>query len=183
MNSSVIFSRNGPSLWFQQTDILTIKHVSRIIGHCDNPALPFCPVCGPVISSCSMLKYWLENEKQEVLGCCNVRESYWRALERGYLLTNGVFRAYAPLARRMVIGRAGGRSVVVVVSRSSLSFRFLSFGRRAKCGGRGLSDTKETRVASPLTWFTYPLLATLWSWSGIQASSTDTTGCSIRSQI
>ena len=31
-------------------------------------------------------KYWLENEKQEVLGCCNVGESYWCALEQGCLL-------------------------------------------------------------------------------------------------
>ena len=32
-----------------------------------------------------MLKYWLENGKQEVLGCCNVRESYRPALDQGYL--------------------------------------------------------------------------------------------------
>ena len=66
-------------------DILALKHVSRIFGHCNNPALPFCLVCGYGISSCSVLKYWLENEKQEVLGCCNVREFYWHALERRYL--------------------------------------------------------------------------------------------------
>ena len=53
-------------------DILALKHVSRIFGHCNNPALPFCPVCGCGISSYSVPKYWLENEKQEVLGCCNV---------------------------------------------------------------------------------------------------------------
>ena len=57
----------------------------RIIGHCNNPALPFCLVCGRGISSCSVLKYWLENGKQEVLGCCNVRESYRPALDQGYL--------------------------------------------------------------------------------------------------
>ena len=49
-------------------DILAPKHVSRILEHCINPALPFCPVwvCGT--SSCSVLKYRLENQKQEVLG-------------------------------------------------------------------------------------------------------------------
>ena len=57
-------------------DILALKHVSRILGHRNNPALPFCPVCGRGISSCSVLKYWLENEEQEMWVCCNVRESY-----------------------------------------------------------------------------------------------------------
>ena len=70
-------------------DILSLKHVSRIIGHCNNPALPFCPVCGCGISSCSVLKYWLRNEKQELLGCCNVWESSSRALEQGYLARRG----------------------------------------------------------------------------------------------
>ena len=54
-------------------DILTLKHISRILGHFNNPALPFCPVCGRGISFWSMLKYSLENEKQEVLGCGYVR--------------------------------------------------------------------------------------------------------------
>ena len=48
-------------------DILALKHVSKILGHCNNPALPSSPVCVRGISSCSVLKYWLGNEKQEVL--------------------------------------------------------------------------------------------------------------------
>ena len=63
-------------------DILTLKQLSRIIRHCTNPAPPFCLVCGCGISSCSVLKYWLGSGKQEVLGCGNVPESYWRALEQ-----------------------------------------------------------------------------------------------------
>ena len=63
-------------------DILALKHISRIFGHCNNPALPFCMVCGCDISSCSVLKYWLQNEKQEVLGCCNVRKFNGHALAR-----------------------------------------------------------------------------------------------------
>ena len=39
-------------------------------------ASPFCLVCGYGISSCSVLKYWLGNEKKEVLGCCNVQKFY-----------------------------------------------------------------------------------------------------------
>ena len=66
-------------------DFLALNHVSRIFGHCNIPALPFCLVCGRGISSCSVLKYWLGNEKQEVLGCCNVRKFYCHALERWYL--------------------------------------------------------------------------------------------------
>ena len=57
-------------------DILALKHVSRIFGHCNDPALPFCPVCGRGLSSCSVLKYWLGNEKQELLGCCYVQKFY-----------------------------------------------------------------------------------------------------------
>ena len=52
------------------------KHISRILGHCNDPALTFCPVCGRGISSRSMVKYCFENEKQQVLGCGNVRKSY-----------------------------------------------------------------------------------------------------------
>ena len=66
-----VFAVTSPSI--HPSDILALKHVGRIFGHCNNPALPFCPVCGYGISSCSVLKYWLEKEKQEVLGCCNVR--------------------------------------------------------------------------------------------------------------
>ena len=40
------------------------------------------------MSPCSVDKYWLENEKQEVLGCCNVRKFYCHAFERGYLTHN-----------------------------------------------------------------------------------------------
>ena len=36
-----------------------------------------------------MLKYWLGSEKQEVLGCGNVRKLYRLALERGYLPERG----------------------------------------------------------------------------------------------
>ena len=68
------------------SDIIALRHVSRIFGHCNNPALPLCMVCGHGISSCSVLKYWLENEKHEVVGCCNVLKFYWHALEGGYLL-------------------------------------------------------------------------------------------------
>ena len=77
----------------READILALKHISRIFGHCNNPALPFCPVCGCGISSCSVLKYWLWNEKQEVLCCCNVRKFYWRALDRGYLPRKGLTAA------------------------------------------------------------------------------------------
>ena len=41
---------------------------------------------GHGITSRSVLKFRLENEKHKVLGCCNVRESYCHALERGYLV-------------------------------------------------------------------------------------------------
>ena len=82
-----------------RADILALKHDSRILGHCNNPALPFCPVCGCGISSCSVLKYWLGNEKQEVLGCWNVRKFYWHALERGYLMQGWGREALAALAR------------------------------------------------------------------------------------
>ena len=41
----------------QCSDILNLKHISRILGHCNNQALPFCLVCGRCISSNSMLKY------------------------------------------------------------------------------------------------------------------------------
>ena len=75
-----------------RTDILALKHLSRILGHCNNPALPFCLFCGRGIFSFSVLKHWLWCEKQEVLGCCNVLESYWRALERGYLIPNWLCR-------------------------------------------------------------------------------------------
>ena len=71
--------------FFLTPDIVALGHFSRIFGHCNNPALPFRLVCGRGISCCSVLKYWLGNEKQEVLGCCNVRESYWRAFEQVYL--------------------------------------------------------------------------------------------------
>ena len=47
-------------------DILALRQLSKIFGHCDDPALPFHPVCGCGISSCSVLKYWLENEELEV---------------------------------------------------------------------------------------------------------------------
>ena len=56
-----------------QADILALKQGSIIVGHCNNPAMLFCLVCGDGISSCSVLKYWLGNEKQGVLGCCNVQ--------------------------------------------------------------------------------------------------------------
>ena len=64
-----------PSLWSTSVgflDIATTQHCLSI--RCMGVASP------PV-----QYLYWLENEKQEVLGCCSVRESYWRALERGYL--------------------------------------------------------------------------------------------------
>ena len=66
-------------------------------------ALPFCLVCGHGISSFTVLKYWLENEKQQVLGCCNVRESYWRALEQGYLVIERLANAqpHLPIAVMM----------------------------------------------------------------------------------
>ena len=65
--------------------ILALKHISRIFGHCNYSALPFCPVCGCGISFCSVLKCGFENEKQEVLGRSNVRKFYSRALEQGFL--------------------------------------------------------------------------------------------------
>ena len=80
------------------SDILDVTHVSRIFRHCNNPELPFWLVCGCVISSCSVLKYGLGNEKEDVLmGCCTVWKFYCHALERGYLslprtLSLGQFR-------------------------------------------------------------------------------------------
>ena len=48
-------------------DILTLKHVSRILGHCNNPALPFCPGCGVGIASppvkCSKTGLEMRNKK------------------------------------------------------------------------------------------------------------------------
>ena len=59
---AVFLLPSGIDVASERADILALKHVSRIFEHCNNPALPFCPVrvCG--ISSCSVLKYWLENE-------------------------------------------------------------------------------------------------------------------------
>ena len=64
-------------------DSLALMHVSRSFGHCT--AFLSCLVCGRGISSCSMLKYWLEHEKQEVLGCCIVWKSSWRTHFRARL--------------------------------------------------------------------------------------------------
>ena len=87
VSPSILRSRPSP-VDSCHPDILALKHVSRIFGHCNNLALPFCPVCGCGISSCSALKYWLENEKQEVLGCWNVRKFYCHALGRGSLVSS-----------------------------------------------------------------------------------------------
>ena len=70
-----------------EADILALNHVSKILRHCNNPALPFCLVCGRGISCCPVLQYWLENEKHDVLVCCNVRESYLCSLEKGCLVS------------------------------------------------------------------------------------------------
>ena len=45
-------------------DILALKHVSRILGHCKNLALPFSLVFGHGISCCSMLKYRIVQKKE-----------------------------------------------------------------------------------------------------------------------
>ena len=53
-----------------------------ILGHCNNPVSYFqAGVCGRGI--CSRPE---ELDRKAVLGCCNVRESSWHALERGYLV-------------------------------------------------------------------------------------------------
>ena len=62
----VSISQSESTLSRSLAEVLALKYGSRILGHCNNPALPVCPVCGCGISSCSVLKYWLENEKQEV---------------------------------------------------------------------------------------------------------------------
>ena len=55
-------------------DILALKHVSRMLGHCNNPA--HCLSVRFVCVASPLVQCWLGNEKQIVLGCCNVREPY-----------------------------------------------------------------------------------------------------------
>ena len=66
-------------------DILALKHVSRILDigatqHCLSDWFAAWHLLDLFVSAFehlrAMLKYWLENLKQEVFGCCNVRESY-----------------------------------------------------------------------------------------------------------
>ena len=40
-------------------EVISLKHESRILRHC-------CPICGHCLSYCSVLKYWLENEKYDM---------------------------------------------------------------------------------------------------------------------
>ena len=87
----LVESANGGWLTDGQTtappDILALKHVSKILRHCNNPTLHFCLVCECVVSpsvQCSNTGLEMRNRKCWP-GCYNVRESYRRALEQRYL--------------------------------------------------------------------------------------------------
>ena len=67
-------------------DILALKHVSRILGHCNNPALLVSNFQASISALNGKRCHTHKPERKAVLGCCNVRESSWRALERRYLV-------------------------------------------------------------------------------------------------
>ena len=63
--------------------ILALKHVSRVLGHCNNPALFVSHF--QASTEQEEMPRTQTGQKGSVLGCCNVRAFCWHALERGYL--------------------------------------------------------------------------------------------------
>ena len=69
-----------------EPDILALKHVSRILGHCNNPTRLVSHFQASIWAPNRRRCHGHKPDRKAVLGCCNVREFYWRALEWGYLM-------------------------------------------------------------------------------------------------
>ena len=69
-------------------DILALKHISRIFGHCNTPALLVSNFQASIWALNGRRCHTHKPDRKAVLGCCNVREFYWSALERGYLFSS-----------------------------------------------------------------------------------------------
>ena len=69
----------------QKSDILALKHVSNIIGHCNNPALLVSHFHASIWALNRRSCHGHKPDRKAVVGCCNVWKFYWSALERGFL--------------------------------------------------------------------------------------------------
>ena len=68
------------------SDIIALKHVSRIIGHCINPALFVSHFQASIWALNRRRCHTHKPDRKALLDWCNVRESYWRAIEPGCLV-------------------------------------------------------------------------------------------------
>ena len=62
-----------------ESDILALKHVSRIFGHCNHPALLVSHFQASIWALNRGRGHTHKPDRKAVLGCCNVRKFYWRA--------------------------------------------------------------------------------------------------------
>ena len=83
-SSSIMTSDRASPLWVP--DILALRHVSRIFGHCNNPALLVTHFQASIWALNRRMCHAHKPDRKAVMGCCNVRQFYWRALEWGCLL-------------------------------------------------------------------------------------------------